>query len=144
MNSKHCIHRKTKLWNRWKTIAEKLFNSMKQMSFCCFSLFLISQQLGRPICTQSIFSTQSIVHFHLKGQLHLFVARSIVTCSSITQLLTVNRECNMVNHWVHLLIYWPSGLLLTKLKANYQTFCKIAGSSMPELLQDPKSNLLRR
>ena len=63
LNSKNCIQRKTKFLSRWKTIAAKLINSMRERCFCSSSLFRKSQQLGRPKCTQSIFSTQSIVQF---------------------------------------------------------------------------------
>ena len=59
----HCIQMKTKFLSRWKTIAAKLINSMREKPFCSSNLFRISQQLGRPKCTQSIFSTQSIVQF---------------------------------------------------------------------------------
>ena len=59
--TKNCIQMKTKFLSRWKTIAAKLINSMRERSFCSSSLFRNSQQLGRPKCTQSIFSTQSIV-----------------------------------------------------------------------------------
>ena len=60
---KNCIQRKTKFLSRWKTIAAKLINSMRKKSSCSSSLFRNSQQLGHPKCTQSIFSTQSIVQF---------------------------------------------------------------------------------
>ena len=80
----------------------------------------------------------------VKFLLHPFVIRSIVIRSSITQLLTVSQEYNKEIHWVHFCFHWPSGLLWTKLKANYQTSSNIAGILMTELLPVPKLIFVKR